>query len=98
MFPAVARLAGEHQQTARLQQPGDFHAALRIGEFHHTERSEAERGDGLPETRYAVDMRRDTLAELVLSGYHQEKINSSTVSEYLGMKLKYLPKVKNYTR
>ncbi len=32
---------------------------------------------------------------LVLAGYHQEKITSSTLSEYLGIKLKHLPKVEN---
>lgn len=33
--------------------------------------------------------------ELVLNSYYQEKITSSTVSEYLGLKLKHLPKVEN---
>lgn len=32
---------------------------------------------------------------LVLAGYHQEKITSSTLSEYLGIKLKHLPKIEN---
>lgn len=33
--------------------------------------------------------------ELVLNSYYQEKITSSTLSEYLGLKLKHLPKVEN---
>lgn len=32
-------------------------------------------------------------AKLVLSSYHEEKITSSTLSEYLGIKLKHLPKI-----
>jgi Zn-dependent peptidase ImmA (M78 family) len=34
---------------------------------------------------------------LVLAGYHQEKITSSSLSEYLGIKLKHLPKIENAT-
>jgi len=34
---------------------------------------------------------------LVLAGYHQEKITSSALSEYLGIKLKHLPKIENAT-
>ena len=33
--------------------------------------------------------------ELVLNSYYQEKITSSALSEYLGLKLKHLPKVEN---
>lgn len=33
--------------------------------------------------------------ELVLNSYYQEKINTSTLSEYLGVKLKHLPQVEN---
>lgn len=36
-----------------------------------------------------------SFARLVITSYHQEKINSSNLSDYFGMKLKHLPKMEN---
>lgn len=66
-----------------------------IEEFRARKEQEEKKSIPVPHHRKVISSIGRFYAELVLSGYHQEKINSSTVSEYLGMKLKHLPKVES---
>lgn len=53
---------------------------------------------GPPPDRAAVAERGQTFVRLVLQSYYQDRITLSDVSEYLGVRLKHLPKVERAVR
>ena len=65
VLPVIARLAGEYEQAALLQQMRLFFSGGSVGEIHDAGRAEAEGCDGVAEAWHAIDMCGDALAGLV---------------------------------
>ena len=57
------------------------------------QRAKEKAGGGPPPDRAAVAERGQAFVRLVLQSYYQDRITLSDVSEYLGVRLKHLPKI-----